>query len=319
MIGRFAPSPSGRMHAGNAFCALAAWLSVRAQGGHFILRIEDLDTQRCKREYAEQLEDDLRWLGLDWDEGGLVGGANYLQSACTSFYAQALNALSAQNLTYPCFCTRTELHAASAPHRSDGQILYLGTCRNLTPAEIAAKSALRNPAIRLKLPFKTISFTDDLCGPFSENLAKSCGDIVLRRSDGVYAYQLAVVVDDARMGVTEVVRGQDLLDSTPRQLYLYQLLGATPPSFLHIPLLCAPDGRRLAKRDYSLDFCTLRNNYRSPESFIGKLAYFLGLLKQPETISAQELISLYSPQKLRKSNIVLTDKEYQSLSGRLDI
>lgn len=315
MVGRFAPSPSGRMHAGNVFCALATWLSVRSQGGHMILRIEDLDPQRCRRAYAEQLEDDLRWLGLDWDAGGLAGGSGYLQSACTPLYAQAFAQLTAKGLTYPCFCSRAELHAASAPHRSDGQVVYSGRCRGLSVEKIAEKSKTRTPAMRLKMPDIEMTFTDGVYGTYTENLAKACGDIVLRRSDGVYAYQLAVVVDDARMGVTEVVRGCDLLDSTPRQLYLYQLLGLQPPQFLHIPLLCAPDGKRLAKRDKSLDMGTLRARYPTPEPLLGQLAYLLGILEQPEDISAQDLIAVYDRKKLHRQSVILTDAAYQALSG----
>ncbi|MBP3486477.1 MAG: tRNA glutamyl-Q(34) synthetase GluQRS, partial [Oscillospiraceae bacterium] len=221
MIGRFAPSPSGRMHLGNVFSALLAWLSVRSQGGEMVLRIEDLDPDRCRPEYAETLKADLRWLGLDWDREQMP------QSLRTEAYAEAFARLETQGLVYPCYCTRGELHAASAPHASDGRILYAGTCRSLTPAQRAEKT--KAPAWRLAVPDRNYGFTDGLQGPFLENLAADCGDFIIRRADGVYAYQLAVVVDDAAGGVTQVVRGMDLLDSTPRQLYLYELLGLTPP------------------------------------------------------------------------------------------
>ncbi len=313
MVGRFAPSPSGRMHAGNVLCALAAWLSARAQAGHMILRIEDLDTQRCKPIYAAQLQADLRWLGLDWDEGGLEGGERYQQSKCTARYAAAFEQLAEK--AYPCFCTRAALHAASAPHRADGQLIYPGTCRGLSAQEVAERMQQKPPAMRLRMPNQTISFTDELCGTYTESLAQACGDIVLRRADGVYAYQLAVVVDDAQMGVTEVVRGRDLLDSTPRQLYLYALFGWKPPSFLHIPLLCAPDGRRLAKRDQDLDMEVLRRNYTHAAPLLGKLAYFMGLLPQPEALTAQELISCYAKAKIVRQDIVLTEEAYRDLSG----
>ena len=251
VCGRFAPTPSGRMHLGNVLCALLAWLSARSQGGRFILRIEDLDTARCSRSYADQLERDLAWLGLDWDEGGSLGGKNkpYYQSECTSLYQTALQTLQKQGLVYPCFCSRAQLHAASAPHQSDGQVIYDGHCKHLTEQEKQALLHSRRPALRLCVPAKDISFTDGCQGAYCENLAADCGDFLVRRSDGVFAYQLAVVVDDARMGVTEVVRGRDLLSSVPRQLYLYHLLGCTPPCWRHIPLLLAPDGRRLSKRD----------------------------------------------------------------------
>ena len=220
--GRFAPSPSGRIHLGNILCCLLAWLSARQQGGRVVLRIEDLDTARCPRRYADRMVEDLQWLGLDWDEGPGAGGPSgpYYQSQRTPLYQAALEKLAAMGLVYPCFCTRAELHAASAPHRGDGQAVYAGTCRDLTAEQIAEKAKSRPPALRLRVPGETWGFTDGHMGPYRENLARDCGDFLLRRSDGMFAYQLAVVVDDAAMGVTEVVRGADLLDSTLRQLYL---------------------------------------------------------------------------------------------------
>ena len=209
VLGRFAPSPSGRMHLGNIFSCLMAWLSARSQDGRILLRIEDLDTARCPMRYAEQMIRDLLWLGLDWDQGPEVSGPNkpYFQSQRTALYQAALDRLEAQGLVYPCFCTRAELHAASAPHREDGLTVYAGTCRNLTPAEREERARRRSPALRLRVPDKEYSFTDGHMGPCAEHLARDCGDFLLRRSDGMFAYQLAVVVDDAAMGVTEVVRG----------------------------------------------------------------------------------------------------------------
>ena len=232
-VGRFAPSPSGRLHLGNLLCALLVWLSARQKDGRVLLRVEDLDTARCPRRYSEQMERDLQWLGLDWDIGpGRDNGTGpYYQSQRTEIYQAALETLREKGLVYPCFCTRAELHAASAPHREDGQVVYAGTCRRLTAAEIAEKSKNRAPALRLITPEEHWGFTDGHMGRYEENLAADCGDFLLRRSDGMFAYQLAVVVDDAAMGVTEVVRGADLLDSTPRQLYLYHLLGL---SLIHI-------------------------------------------------------------------------------------
>jgi len=240
--GRFAPSPSGRMHLGNLFSSLLAWLSAKSQGGRMVLRIEDLDAQRCTRTYAERVEADYRALGLFWDEGGRSGGPDgpYYQSRRNEQYAAALERLRQKGLVYPCFCTRAQLHAASAPHRDDGQTIYPGTCRDLTADEIAARSAARAPALRLRVPDREIGFLDGNLGWYAENLERDCGDFLLRRSDGLWAYQLAVVVDDAAMGITQVVRGSDLLSSTPRQLYLYNLLGLTPPEFYHEPLLLAP-------------------------------------------------------------------------------
>ena len=276
--GRFAPSPSGRMHLGNLFCALLSYLSVKSRGGEWILRIEDLDTARCRPEYARQVEEDLRWLGLAWDEGGSAGGpdAPYFQSQRTALYEAALARLRGMGLVYPCFCTRAQLHAASAPHREDGLTVYPGTCRGLTAEDIARREAAgRKGALRLRVPEETVTFTDGHLGEVTEYLPTDCGDFLLRRSDGLFAYQLAVVVDDAAMGVTEVVRGADLLSSTPRQLLLYELLGWEAPEFYHFPLLLSPDGRRLSKRDGDLGLGALRERY-TPEEIIGKLAYLAG-------------------------------------------
>ena len=276
--GRFAPSPSGRMHLGNLFCALLSYLSVKSRGGEWILRIEDLDTARCRPDYARQVEEDLRWLGLAWDEGGSAGGpdAPYFQSERTALYEAALARLRGMGLVYPCFCTRAQLHAASAPHREDGLTVYPGTCRGLTPEEIARREAAgRRGALRLRVPEETVTFTDGHLGEVTEYLPTDCGDFLLRRSDGLFAYQLAVVVDDAAMGVTEVVRGADLLSSTPRQLLLYELLGWEAPEFYHFPLLLSLDGRRLSKRDGDLGLGALRERY-TPEEIIGKLAYLAG-------------------------------------------
>lgn len=276
--GRFAPSPSGRMHLGNLFCALLSYLSVKSRGGEWILRIEDLDTARCRPDYARQVEEDLRWLGLAWDEGGSAGGpdAPYFQSERTALYEAALARLRGMGLVYPCFCTRAQLHAASAPHREDGLTVYPGTCRGLTAEDIARREAAgRKGALRLRVPEETVTFTDGHLGEVTEYLPTDCGDFLLRRSDGLFAYQLAVVVDDAAMGVTEVVRGADLLSSTPRQLLLYELLGWEAPEFYHFPLLLSLDGRRLSKRDGDLGLGALRERY-TPEEIIGKLAYLAG-------------------------------------------
>ena len=276
--GRFAPSPSGRMHLGNLFCALLSYLSVKSRGGEWILRIEDLDTARCRPDYARQVEEDLRWLGLAWDEGGSAGGpdAPYFQSERTALYEAALARLRGMGLVYPCFCTRAQLHAASAPHREDGLTVYPGTCRGLTPEDIARREAAgRKGALRLRVPEETVTFTDGHLGELTEYLPTDCGDFLLRRSDGLFAYQLAVVVDDAAMGITEVVRGADLLSSTPRQLLLYELLGWEAPEFYHFPLLLSLDGRRLSKRDGDLGLGALRERY-TPEEVVGKLAYLAG-------------------------------------------
>ncbi|MEY8282018.1 tRNA glutamyl-Q(34) synthetase GluQRS [Oscillospiraceae bacterium 52-8] len=305
--GRFAPTPSGRMHLGNLLCALLAWLSARAEGGRVVLRIEDLDAVRSPRSYADLLEDDLRWLGLFWDEGGSSGGPDgpYYQSERTALYQAALARLEEQGLVYPCFCSRAQLHAAQAPHLSDGRVLYPGTCRNLTAQEVAQQRQHRPPALRLRVPDETVSFVDRHLGPYSENLQRECGDFLIRRSDGVFAYQLAVVVDDAAMGVTQVARGADLLSSTPRQLYLYRLLGLPVPTFAHIPLLTAPDGRRLSKRDGDLDLGAIRRRLPGPEPLLGLLGWLCGLLERPEPVYAQDLVSLFSWDKIPKGDLPL--------------
>jgi glutamyl-tRNA synthetase len=292
-VGRYAPSPSGRMHLGNLCCCLLAWLSAKSSGGKVVLRIEDLDAVRCPREFADLLEADLAWLGLAADEGGSKGGPRgpYYQSERSAIYEEYYQKLVRKGLVYPCFCSRSQLHAADAPHRSDGKVVYAGTCRNLTPEEIVLRTARRKPAWRVMVPDETISFVDGHMGPYAENLAQDCGDFYLRRADGVFAYQLAVVVDDALMGVTQVVRGADLLSSTPRQLWLYRELGLPAPEFYHMPLLLAVDGRRLSKRDGDESLEHLQARY-TPEQIIGRLAYACGLQNAPDPRRAGRRLQL---------------------------
>jgi len=311
-VGRFAPSPSGRIHLGNILCCLLAWLSARQKGGKIVLRIEDLDTARCPRRYADQLIEDLRWLGLDWDEGPLAGGPDgpYFQSRRAGLYQAALEKLDALGLVYPCFCTRAELHAASAPHREDGVPVYPGTCRGLSPAQRAERARVRAPGLRLRVPDKDFHFTDGHMGNFAGNLERDCGDFLLRRSDGMFAYQLAVVVDDAAMGVTEVVRGADLLSSTPRQLYLYQLLGLIPPEFCHFPLLLAPDGRRLSKRDADAGLDSLRGRVTA-EAVLGKLAWLAGFHPSGEPRPAEALLGEFSWEKVPQEDIRLPEHLFE--------
>ncbi len=294
--GRFAPSPSGRMHLGNALSAMLAWLSAKHQGGEILLRIEDLDPARSKAEYAQGIMDDFRWLGLLWDRRATD------QSRRGEAYAAALRQLEQMNLIYPCYCSRDQLHAASAPHASDGRVIYAGTCRNLTPEQRATMT--KKPSLRIRLPDREISFRDGLQGDVTMNLQREFGDIILRRADGVAAYQLAVVVDDGTEGVTEVVRGRDLLSSTPVQLFLYELLGLTPPRFYHVPMLLAPDGRRLSKRDRDLDFGYLRQHF-SPEEIIGLLGHLAGLMERWEPVSARELACDFSWSRVKQSDIIL--------------
>ena len=295
-VGRFAPTPSGRMHLGNVFAALIAWLSVKSRGGALILRMEDLDTQRTSDEFAQVLRQDLTWLGLDWDHETAP------QSQRSDVYDRYFARLKEMGLLYPCYCTRSKLHSVNAPHLSDGTYVYPGTCRNLTEAEKAAFG--RASAWRVKVPDREYRLTDLCQGDFVQNLSSDCGDFVVRRADGVYVYQLAVTVDDGESGVTEVVRGVDLLGSAPRQMYLQELFGFPHPKYGHVPLLVAPDGRRLSKRDKDLDLGTLQL-HKKPEEIIGALAHSSGLLNRYEPISAQELASEFSWKKLKMDNIQL--------------
>ena len=298
VVGRFAPSPSGRMHLGNLWSCLLAWLAAHSQGGGVVLRLEDLDPDRCRVEYCDQVMRDLEWLGLTW-EGEVV-----YQSRRTQAYTQAFQELEEQGLIYPCYCTRAQRLAASAPHRSDGLSVYDGRCRRLSPQERQELARTRTPAWRAEVPDREVVFQDLLQGEYRENLSRDCGDFILRRSDGVYAYQLAVVVDDAFMGVNQVVRGSDLLSSTPRQLWLQERLGLPHPQYGHVPLLLAPDGRRLAKRDRDLELGQLQQHYSAPQ-LVGRLAYGAGLLDRPEAITPEELVPLFTWDKLPREDLVL--------------
>ena len=285
------------MHLGNAFSSLIAWLSARSSGGRMVLRIEDLDPRASSRERAKTLIDDLAWLGLDWDEGP------HYQSDRLAAYDDAIVRLEELGLTYPCFCTRAELHAASAPHASDGTYLYAGTCRGLSHEEVALRAELRPPATRLRVPNEddpagTITWTDLGFGPRQEVLARECGDFLIRRSDAVIAYQLAVVVDDCLMGVNQVVRGCDLLGSSARQTYLARLLGFEAPTFGHVPLLVAPDGRRLSKRDRDLDLGALREAGAAPETVVGALAAAAGLVEAGAQARPSDLVDAFSWDKI---------------------
>ena len=307
VTGRFAPTPSGRMHLGNLFCSLLAWLAAKKEGGRVVLRMEDLDQLRTSSVYAEQAEADLKFLGLFWDEGGSLGGphAPYDQGSRSPYYQELLGRLEALGLVYPCFCSRAELHAANAPHASDGEVVYAGTCRGLSGEEIAEKSRKRPPALRLRVPEETIAFVDGHYGLVEQDLAAECGDFILRRSDGVFAYQLAVVADDAAMGVTQVVRGRDLLSSAPRQLYLYRLLGFPEPAFAHAPLLLAPDGRRLSKRDRDVGLEALEEKGFSGEEIVGRLAFLAGLLDRPEAARPQDLLPVFAWDKVPREDVCL--------------
>jgi len=292
-VGRFAPTPSGRMHLGNVFAALIAWLSIRSRGGEMVLRMEDLDTQRTSADFADILRDDLKWLGLDYDRETLP------QSRRGDTYDRYFNILKEKGLIYPCYCTRSQLHSVNAPHLSDGTYVYTGTCRNLTEPPKG-----RIPSWRVKVPDKTWTVEDKVQGHYELNLATGCGDMVMRRADGVYVYQLAVTVDDGEAGVTEVVRGMDLLSSAPRQMYLQELFGFPHPEYGHVPMLLAPDGRRLSKRDKDLDLGQLRKHI-TPEQLTGTLAFASGLMDRNCPISPKELATEFSWEKLKGDSICL--------------
>ena len=299
-VGRFAPTPSGRMHLGNVFAALIAWLSVKSRNGSLVLRMEDLDTQRTSEEYAAVLRQDLQWLGLTWD---LETPAQSTRSAVYDRYFQQLADLG---LLYPCYCTRSQLHNVNAPHLSDGTYVYPGTCRNLTEAQKAAFD--RKPAWRVCVTDKIWTVEDKVQGTYTENLVTDCGDFVVRRADGVYVYQLAVTVDDGEAGVTEVVRGMDLLSSAPRQMYLQELLGFAHPDYGHVPMLLAADGRRLSKRDKDLDLGVLQQRVK-PEQLIGFLAQAAGIIDQNVSLSAKELAAEFTWEKMRKTDIYLNTND----------
>ncbi len=300
-VGRFAPTPSGRMHLGNVFAVLIAWLSVRSRGGSMVLRMEDLDTQRTSPEYARVLREDLLWLGLDWDT------ETEPQSKRSRVYDRYFDILEQKKLLYPCYCTRSQLHSVNAPHLSDGTYVYPGTCRDLTEAEKAAFG--RAPAWRVKVPDRQWTVEDLVQGTYKENLSTDCGDFVVRRADGTYVYQLAVTVDDGEGGVTEVVRGTDLLSSAPRQMYLQELFEFPHPQYGHVPLLLAPDGRRLSKRDKDLDLGVLRTRMTA-EALIGSLACTAGILPEAVPISADELKAEFSWGKLKKESIYLSAEHF---------
>lgn len=299
VLGRFAPSPSGYMHMGNLLSSLLAWLDARSLGGGMLLRMEDLDPARSRTDFAEAIADDLRWLGLDWDIG--YPDPAYCQSRRTAVYEEAFHALDAEGIIYPCWCSRAERLAAGAPHPGEENIDSGCRCARLTGAERAELFRQRAPAWKVRAPNLTITIDDGHYGELSQNLAADCGDFILRRADGVFAYQLAVSVDDALMGVTRVVRGRDLLESAPRQAWLIGRFGHTPPAYAHAPLLVG-ESHKLSKRLGDLNTQTLRRNC-TPEELLGKLAYLSGLIPKEEPVKAAELVPEFSWDKVRKEDI----------------
>ncbi len=301
VVGRFAPSPSGYMHMGNLLAMLLAWLDCRALGGELVFRMEDLDPARSKPEFIEALERDLRWLGLDWDRGW--PDKAYAQSARTALYAEAFESLREKDLVYPCWCTRaSRLAAASAPHAGEAEHDPGCPCARLTKAQRSAR-LLAEPrcAWKLRSPDLEIRITDGHYGEYIQNPARDVGDFIVRRADGVYAYQLAVSADDMRMGVTRVVRGRDLLSSSPRQKWLIGILGGEAPQYIHTPLLTSGEGK-LSKRLGSLSTQVLRAQF-TPQALCGRLAFLCGLLDREEAVSPRELIPLFSWDKIKKEDI----------------
>ena len=298
IVGRFAPTPSGRLHLGNLLCCLIAYLSARSQSGKFLLRIEDLDVPRCPRRLSDQCIEDLRFLGFDWDEEPLF------QSERTQIYQRYFDELSEKGLVYPCFCTRAQLHAAIAPNLGDREPVYNRACAGLSAQEAAERLKTRNPAMRMRVPDEVFSFEDLHFGPVSEHLAHDCGDYIIRRSDGLFGYQLAVVIDDALSGVNEIVRGRDILFSTPRQMHLQKTLGFDTPQYAHIPLLMDAGGRRLAKRDKDLDLTAL-SKIMTPEQILGMLAFSAGIIPENRAASLAELIRIFDWKNVKKDDIRL--------------
>jgi len=295
--GRYAPSPTGDLHLGNLRTALLAWLFARCSDGHFVLRIEDLDRPRVRPGASERILSDLRWLGLDWDEGPDIGGsyAPYIQSERHEIYTTYLQCLQDQDLIYPCYCSRAEIaRAASAPHGNEGP-RYPGTCRSLTQAQRKQhEDNNRRPSLRFRVDDeRTISFTDLLVGPVQQQVQQTVGDFIVCRSDGIFAYQFAVVVDDGLMHINQVVRGVDLLESIARQILLFEALGFQVPTFAHVPLLLDEHGKRFSKRIQSAGLEPLRSEGVTPEQVVGQMAVECGLVDRGEELSAEKLVKRY--------------------------
>jgi glutamyl-tRNA synthetase len=305
---RLAPSPTGALHLGNARTFLLAWLSARAQGGQVVLRIEDLDGPRVKPTATADAMEDLRWLGLDWDEGPDSGGphAPYIQTSRAQFYDRAAEDLRAKGYLYACVCTRSDIErAASAPHPGEEGSRYPGTCRDRFESEAQASAASgRGAALRFRVPPEPIAFHDVGRGPQSIDVSEQVGDFVIRKGNGTASYQLAVVVDDAAMGITEVVRGDDLVASTPRQLMIYAALGLRPPSFRHVPLVVGLDGLRLAKRHGDTRVSTFAQQGIRAERLVGLLAHWCGLGPTGSECMPRDLVAHFEWDRVPAQRIV---------------
>jgi glutamyl-tRNA synthetase len=326
--GRWAPSPSGLLHVGSARTALAAWLSVRSRGGTLVWRLEDLDPPRVVPGAAEAAMADLAWLGLDWDEGlrlDAAGGlaesgrfAPYAQSRRAAVYEAALERLHATGRLFPCRRSRKDLAAvATAPHGAGGSPPYPASLRprRLAPGWFEALRRAERPgaALRFRVDPGEVAFTDRVHGERRERVDETVGDFVLKRRDGLYAYQLAVVVDDLAMEIDEVVRGVDLLDSTARQLQLFAALGAAAPAWAHVPVVRNAAGEKLNKRDAGLTLASLREAGVAPERLVGHLAWSLGLLDRPGPCRPGDLVAGFAWSQVRREDWVLPE----GFAGRL--
>lgn len=306
---RFAPSPTGRMHLGNLWIAFLNWLWTRQRGGKIILRMEDIDRDRCRKEYEEGILEDLSWMGLDFDEvpEGIYSYGPAVQSRRYDIYDSILSAMEKKGHIYPCYCSRSRIHQVlSAPHEGEARPVYDGHCRNLTPKE--RESMTKNPCWRVRMEESTISFTDLFYGTITRTLKAGADDFVVRRADGLVAYQLAVSIDDGEMGITHVFRGNDLLDSTPGQAWLIQKLGYQVPAYGHLPLLVDTRGIRLSKRQKGITVRELRNRGLRPEDLTGLLLHLAGGLPELRPVSLEEALEDFPFEKLtalQKKHIVL--------------
>lgn len=309
--GRLAPSPTGYLHIGNAWAFFLAWVVARQSGARLVLRFEDIDPDRSRPEYERAMLDDLQWLGIDWDADPRAGQSDgiWRQSVRQAVYAEALAGLARRDLIYPCYCSRRELRAlASAPHAATPP--YPGLCRGLSRQRRRELIAMgRRPAMRLCTAGAAGCFDDFWYGTQFWNLEQEGGDCALRRSDGVVAYQLAVVVDDIAAGVTQVVRGDDLLGATGRQIWLYQLFDAPAPRYWHLPLVLDCQGERLAKRHAGLELRRLRQAGVRPEALLGDLCWRSGLLEAPARLNASELCERIELAQLSGKPVILPEEE----------
>jgi glutamyl-tRNA synthetase len=316
VIGRLAPSPTGGLHLGHARTFLIAWMAARHVGGRVILRIEDLDRSRVRTEAIQTAIDDLGWLGLDWDEGPDLGGPStpYFQSERSGNYEQWLECLKKSESVYPCTCTRADVaRAASAPHAEDEGPKYPGTCSHRCVAD-ADELLGQSFAWRLRVPLGLVEWDDLFLGRVTLDPSELGGDFIVARQGAGYSYQLAVVADDAAMGVTQVIRGTDLVPSTPRQILLYRHAGCPQPRFGHVSLALEPDGRRLAKRDRSLKLATLRETEVDPRMLIGALVHSCGWTQAATAMSPRDATGLYNPHTLSRDPWIIEREWLNGLS-----